>query len=93
MRAVGPRPRQQSGPDPASSRVPTPPADLFLKQDVLSSTSNLHVVCVTALLCPAGYLSGPVTGLLVGLMIFVKLVFSPTAKSFGVSGWSRTALR
>ena len=83
MRAVGPRPRQQSGPDPASSRAP--PADLFPKQDVLSSTSNLHVVCVTAFLCPAGYLSEPVTGLLVGLMIFVKFAFSPTAKSFGVS--------
>ena len=25
--------------------------------------------------CVAGFLSGPVTGLLVGLMIFVKLVF------------------
>ena len=37
---------------------------LFLKQDVLRSTSNLHVVCVTAFLCPAGYFSGPVTGLL-----------------------------
>ena len=79
MRAVGPRPRQQSGPDPASSRAPTPPADLFLKQDVLSSTSNLHVVCVTAFLCPAGYLSGPVTD------DFREVGFSPTAENFGVS--------
>ena len=45
----------------------------------------MHVVCVTALLCPAGYLSGPVTGLLVGLMIFVKLVFLQQLKALGVS--------